>query len=301
LKLTSKSIISFGTNLLLAFGSLRKKLVGCCAKTTSFVTMSLTKMNNGSPHDDEGACPKCKESFDTDKSLMESSDEHRLPFTCSKCFDYTLCSICLDAVDWTSFECPICHKKQGFDRDDPVPNTRLCTILKKLEAAQNPAATPSSTTIVTPQVDRSLSEATPRGMPKSKSRDSSPAPPVTSTRPTRATRLPDSSQPIKTEKATPARHQPLTKNPAPRRRKKVVSSLNDEDVKVGARVYCRWPETDTFHWGHIVTIHERKNGATSYKVRNSTLSFSRQSCEHLSPHSPPFHLFQYLCEIVGQI
>jgi len=100
------------------------------------VTMWFTMMKSSSPHYNDDTCPECEEMFDTDQSLVEPTDQHRLPFTCSKCFYFTMCGVCLGSVDLSTFECPICNTKQFFDRDDPVPNLRLCSVLRKQQATE---------------------------------------------------------------------------------------------------------------------------------------------------------------------
>lgn len=200
-------------------------------------------------------CPKCEEPFDTDVSLMSSADKHRLPFTCSKCFFFTICGSCFDDIDWRTFECPVCNKKQGFDRDDLVPNRLLCSILAKQQQGQDQAQARNH--VVSPPASESdngngISDAQPDGSVPS------------SAAPKRLSGVARKSESVKTESSTPVRRPPGAKKPPIRKKKKTA---NVADSKVGDRVYCLWPDTKEWYWGHVVEAHEEDNGDPIYKVR----------------------------------
>lgn len=305
----------------------------------------------------DDTCPQCNEAFELDvKRMLELSDSKKLPFTCSKCFYFTLCGACLDKVDWSSFECPVCHKKQGFDRDDPVPNVRLCHVLKKQQETTSQggeeAAVASVAGFSADASSRSgLEDANSTGIPHQETpkassgndnlKDSSPPASVcqrsttttevnqeaaaamgggdiirsegsggtvgTAKAPSTGNSKTDSPLESGEEKAksssdvdktleesspsSPTRRsprasaeakqedsQPSTKSEEtkknepnvgrPNKRKDVPASLYAFHKK-GDRVYCRWPATNRFYWGHIARVNRREKGKATYKVRRS--------------------------------
>lgn len=250
------------------------------------------------PYDDDTTCPECKQDFDTStESLKDLSKSKKLPFTCGKCFFFTLCGECLDNVDWGTFECPVCHKKQGFDRDDPVPNHRLCSVLRKQQGStQAPPPSSPKPDVISPDSSKlAASNVTVDETPKKPS----PSTPKRPTSPRRSTRVEkaDETSPrrstrvakVKDEKppavqSEQARSKPKSK-PTPKR--KVASAGGGSgpvDHKKGERVYCRWPETNSFYWGRITKVNKRARGFATYKVRSCCCRMSTFSicCNHLT-------------------
>ena len=81
------------------------------------------------------SCPECESSFDTDISLMSSTNvtaggRHHLPFTCRSCMAYTRCFQCCSRL---SLDCPNCSNDRGFDL--AMPDRNVCRLLKALTIA----------------------------------------------------------------------------------------------------------------------------------------------------------------------
>lgn len=210
--------------------------VDSTVKRTQDTTKAIL-VNIGDLSDANEGCSKCKETFDTDTSLIESAGPHRLPFTCSKCFFYTICGVCFESVDWASFQCPICRNQQGFDKDEQVPNLLLCSLLRKQQELNVMPATS-----VTPDADSKCGDG------------------------------PDKDVQDPTVGQAPA----ATKRPTKASRKK-IQAVKHPVYNVGDRVYCKWPKTKTYFWGEIATKTERPNGTTTYKVGSMSLQRNCES------------------------
>ena len=160
---------------------------------------------------------------------------------------------------------PCVTKSKALIGDDPVPNRRLCALLRKQQRAAVAVTTISnvdaaSATLVTPTADRK-----PKPEPTHNPKTSSASGCSNS-----VARLPDSPSSIETESAISAtrKRQPNAAKKAPqeRRKKKAASSVDDDACKVGDRVYCRWPQNDRYYWGHISEVHSYRHKPTCYKV-----------------------------------
>jgi hypothetical protein len=81
-------------------------------------------------------CPLCCEDFATDPSAIQDRGASRLPLTCVKCFNYTLCCACLSAMYSRRLEgrpsnlryvtCSACANPKGFDGREHVINRTHC-------------------------------------------------------------------------------------------------------------------------------------------------------------------------------
>lgn len=214
-------------------------------------------------------CPKCKESFDVELSLMNSNEKHHLPFTCNKCFLFTLCGACFNEVDWSTFTCPICHKKQGFDRDDPIPNRLLCSIFRENQQQAEVLSHQQQPVVVSPAAASDKIRSTNQGA-------------IQQTSPKRT--LLSLKIAASTARARGSAAGPNTKKPSSSRKKKQASVTTKFDCKVGDRVYCLWPDNKRWYWGHIKKIYARKKNGPFYKVRlllGGTLSIFDQMCPFL--------------------
>lgn len=211
-----------------------------------------------STHD---TCPICKEVFDEDVSLLSSNETHKLPFTCAKCSLFTLCGSCFNGIDWGTFECPVCNKKQGFDRDDPVPNRLLCSIITKSrqqDEVKNHNRVVSPTSVENGHVSAKV-EGTPQ-QPAGGSVSNS----VILKHESDIVRKPESA---KAESSTLARSPQIGSDGAKKRPSGNETITTIADCKVGDRVYCLWSANKKWYWGYVTKVHAQKKGDPVYTVR----------------------------------
>jgi hypothetical protein len=85
--------------------------------------------------DDDVKCPLCCEDFATDPSVLQDRAASRLPLTCVKCFNYTLCCACLTYMYTDNsrlqagsryITCPACTDPKGFKGHGHVIDRKHC-------------------------------------------------------------------------------------------------------------------------------------------------------------------------------